>query len=304
MFEKNTGVRSALAAVLTMILTAPVGVSAPANGAPMIGRVLAKGAFRVDNSSVTGNATLFEGATIESAADRPELELASGARISLGPESKGRVFGDHILLERGESRLDKADGFRVEARGLSVQPETGKTTGRIELAGATKVQVAALSGSFRVLNARGSIVARIPAGVTLAFEPQASAGRVRLTGRLISKGGHYLMTDETTNVTVELAGPGLAKLVGKRAEITGSMDPTATPVSDASQYVRVDAVTVRRGGGAVAAGSGGSAGAGGVSGLAISGTTIAIIGGVSAAAVVGGLAAAGGLGGSSTPLSR
>jgi hypothetical protein len=173
---------------------------------------------------------------------------------------------------------------------LIIQPETGNATGRVLLAGNTQVQVAALTGSFRVLNARGMVVARLPPGLTLAFEPQTSSGPARLIGRLQIKNGHYLLTDETTNVTVELFGPGLAKEVGQRIEVTGATDPTATPVSDASQLIRVVSVKRIPGSTAAAAGS-----AGGSSGVALSGTVIAVIGGVAAAAVVGGLAAAGGL---------
>jgi hypothetical protein len=309
MFARLATVQSVTAAVMALTLGMGLGTAVaapPVIGTPAIGRIVAKGAFRVDHSTVTGNATLFEGATIESGIDRPAMEFASGAKLSLGAESKVRVFGDHMVLERGQSRLDKAAGFRVEARGLTIQPETGNATGRVELAGASRVQVAALTGSFRVLNARGMVVAKIPTGIVLAFEPQAAAGPARITGRLVNKGGHYLLTDETTNVTVEVAGANLARLVGQRVEVTGSMDPTATPVSDASQFIRVDNVKLLSGAGTAAAGSGGAASAaGGLSGLAISGTTIAIIGGVAAAAVVGGLAASGGLsGGATTPVSR
>jgi hypothetical protein len=96
-------------------------------------------------------------------------------------------------------------------------------------------------------------------------------------------------------VTVELFGPGLAKEVGQRIEVTGATDPTATPVSEASQLIRVASVKRIQGSTAAAAGS-----AGGSSGLALPGTVIAVIGGVAAAAVVGGLAAAGGLPGQGT----
>jgi hypothetical protein len=112
-------------------------------------------------------------------------------------------------------------------------------------------------------------------------------------------------------VTVEVAGPGLSKEVGNRVEVTGQMDPTATPVTDASQFIRVSAVKHLGKGseksGAAAAGQGGAAGAGaaGGHGLALSATTIAIIGGVAAAATLGGLAAAGKLPGQgSSTISR
>jgi hypothetical protein len=281
-------VQSVLAVALALNFGVGGGMGVAAS--PAIGTVVAKGSFRLDNATVRGNATLFEGATVETAETASSMELSSGARVTLGPESKGRFFGDRVVLERGQGRLDKTAGFRVEARGLTIQPETGNSTGRVLLAGNTRVQVAALTGSFRVLNARGMVVAKLPPGLTLAFEPQISSGPTKLMGRLQNKNGHYLLTDETTNVTVELFGPGLAKEVGHRIEVLGSLDPTVTPVSDASQFIRVTSVKPIPVAGAAPAGA-----AGGSSGVAISGTAIAIIGGVAAAAVVGGLAAAGGL---------
>jgi hypothetical protein len=290
-------VQSVLAAALALNLGLGGGLGIAAS--PAIGTVVTKGTFRLDNATVKGNATLFEGATIETAETSSSMELSSGARVTLGPESKGRFFGDRVVLERGQGRLDNTAGFRVEARGLTIQPETGNATGRVLLASNARVQVAALTGSFRVLNARGMVVAKLPPGLTLAFEPQISSGSTRVMGRLQIKNGHYLMTDETTNVTVELYGPGLEKDVGRRVEITGTLDPTVTPVSDASEFIRVGSVKRIPVAGAAAAGS-----AGGASGLAISGTAIAIIGGVAAAAVVGGLAATGALSGASNSVSR
>jgi hypothetical protein len=124
------------------------------------------------------------------------------------------------------------------------------------------------------------------------------------------RGVHYLLTDETTNVVVELGGPGLEKEKGNRVEVTGAMDPTATPVSDASEFIRI--TSVKRLGKGCPAGSGAAAAAGaggsaaktggnppGHTGLSTT-TLVAIIGGVAAAAVVGGLAATGKLTGSAT----
>lgn len=125
------------------------------------------------------------------------------------------------------------------------------------------------------------------------------------------------MTDETTNVIVELYGAGVEKEAGNRVEIAGVFDPSATPVPEASQFIRVAKVTRLARGcivrpGAAAAGVGGVAGrttsgpAAGGTALGTSTTTVvAIIGGVAAAAVLGGLAAADKLGSDSgTPISR
>ena len=318
---------------LAVILTIQLGVfpEFAAAAPPAIGTIVTKGAFRLDHATLINNATLFEGATVETGEAVSRLELSSGTRLELGPDSKGRFFGDHLVLEGGQTRIDKANGFHVEARGLTIQPDTGVSTGRILLAGNTRVQVAALTGSFRVLNSRGMEVANIPSGMALVLEPQSAAGAARLTGRLVNRGGHYLLKDETTNVTVEIAALGmvkeeLAKQVGRRVEVTGSTDPVATPVSDATQVILVarmmqaptsEPPPPASGGGTAPAGSGGAGGgrrfggsrrrggAAGASSAAISVTMIAVIGGVAAAAVVGGLVASGSLAGSTAaPVSR
>lgn len=300
----------ALSWIVALALSPNLGLAAP----PAIGTAVAKGSFRVNDATVTGNATLFEGATVETRSASSTLDLASGASVSLSPESRGRIFGDRLVLERGSGRLRKAEGFRLEARGLVVQPETGEASARVSLAGSTRVQVAALTGSLHVLNAQGLLVASLAPGVALEFAPQASGEPWKITGCLRTSAGHYLLTDETTNITVELAGADLDRENGNLVEITGTLDPTAAPVSGATQLIRANQVR-RLGSGCTAgkgkaapAGTGGSAGRPSGSGVAgISATTISVIGGVAAAAVIGGLAAADvlpGQGGSSAPISR
>jgi hypothetical protein len=267
---------------------------------PVIGTVLAKGGFHLDGSTVMGNGTLFEGSTLETQQAGSSIQLSSGARLSLGAASRGKLYGDHILLERGETRLENGTGFRLVALGLTIRPERGTSTGRVVLEGNTRVRVTAFTGSFRVLNIRGVLVANLAAGAALAFEPQAAgATSTRITGVLKQQDGHFMVTDEVTKVNVEVTGPDLAAQVGQRVEITGTMDSAATPVSGASQVIRVTQIRSlpKAGpGGTAAAGSGGGASAAG-----ISVGVIAIVGGVAAAAVLGGLAAAGGLPGQGDP---
>lgn len=302
-------VESTIAALLPVTLVlGNAGVARAA--APVIGTVAARGSFVLDRATVIGNATLFEGATVETKIASSRMDLASGARVSLAAESRAKVYGDHLVLERGEGQWEKAATYHFEARGLTIQPETGNASARVALAGGARVELAVLSGSFRVLNAKGMLVANATAGRSLELEPQVADAPTKLTGTLRVSSGHYLLTDETTNVTVELAGAGLAQDAGYRVEVTGTTDAAGAPVSDASHLVRVSSVKrlgkSRDAAGAAAAGKGGAAG-GAASGVAgISATTVAIIGGVAAAATVGGLAAAGKLTGqsSSAPISR
>ena len=329
--------RSAVAAGLALHLAAGMGLPLAAGqgfagaAAPAIGVVVTSGAFRLNHATVRSNATLFEGAMVEAGAAPARLALTSGAQLELETTSAGRVFGRHLALDHGAVRIDRAAGsasgfsagFSVEARGLTIQPDASGSTGRIWLIGERRVEVSALTGSFRALNSQGMLIAKIVAGRSLALEPQLMPGRYRITGRLLRREGHFLLTDETTNVTVEVAGsvlskPDFIRLLGQRAEFNGFARRGATPVSDAAQVVEVAQVTPAPpqgsapagpdgAGGTAPAGAGGTAGGasggagGGASGAAVSVTMIAIIGGVAAAAVVGGLAASGNLGGSTAP---
>ena len=172
----------------------------------------------------------------------------------------------------------------------------------------------AVQCTLRVLISGGMVVAKISSGKALVMEPQSFDGATRLAGRVVLRGGHYLLTDETTNVTVELAAnKSLANAVGRRVDVTGVSDPAATPASDATQVIEVAQVTPAPQPPAAPAGSGGNGGGtaaggstgGAAGGAAVSVTLIAIIAGVAAAAVVGGLAATGSLGGgAATPVSR
>lgn len=278
---------------------------------PVIGTAAANGGFRVNNMNVNGNATVFEGGTVETNSVPSTLHLSSGTKMTLGADSKGRVFGDHIVLERGQGNLENPSGFHLEAKGLTIQPETGRSAGKIRLTGGDQVLVAAATGSFRVLNASGLLVAKVSPGTPLSFNPRGASTLTRVKGRLSLRGGHVLLTDETTQVTVEAMGSEVENNIGKRVEITATIDPAVTPASDASALVRVSRLTVLAQNGAgnpqptPNAGSGAGAGAdstaaaGTAAGSTAAGTawigvgTVAIIGGVAAAVTVGGLAAAG-----------
>ena len=286
----------ALGAFLFGALVASVGTGTAA--APAIGTASASGNFRLDRANVRDHATLFEGSLIETAGAASTVSLSSGARVSLEAASRGRIFGDRLVLEKGESRLDRATGFHLEALGLRVTPDRGASSGRVSFDGARRVRVAAITGSFRVLNAHGQLVANLPAGAVLAFEPQQGAsGATRVTGVLEIRGGRYLITDEVTNVTVEIVGlNNAASEAGQRLELTGTLDAAATPAAGASEVIRV--TQSRRLPAAAAAGQGGKSAGG------ITATTVTLIGGVAAAAVVGGLAATDALPGQGGGLSR
>lgn len=224
--------------ILALTLSLNLGFGA---GSPVIGTAITRGAFRIDNATVKGNATLFEGSVLETSTTPSSVQLASGTRFLLGADSRGHLYGDHFVLEKGFTNLEKGAGFRLIALGLTIQPDRGSSAALVSFDGARRVRVASTGGGLRVLNSKGQIVANLAPGSALAFEPQAQglSEITRVTGRLENLSGHYVLVDEVTHIVVEVVGLGIAKEVGNRVEIIGAADRAATPVSDASQVIRI-----------------------------------------------------------------
>jgi hypothetical protein len=280
---------------------------------PAIGIAKANGAFRVDQTGVYGNSTLFEGTAVETGKVISELHLQSGTEVILAAGSRSKVYRNHVVLEKGASQLKAVGTYGVEALGLHVTPIGSSSTIQVALNHPNHVQVAALAGSVQVANGQGVLVATIASGKALDLDPQAAGGAAaaHLTGCLQKTNGKFILTDETTNVTVEVQGAGLDAQAGNHVEIMGAMIPGATPAKGATQVTSVSKITRLGKGcgskaGAAAAGkAAGGAAAGGATGAGISGATVAIIAGVGATgAVVGGLAAAGTFSSSKASASR
>jgi len=290
----------------------PLVVSA---ASPSIGFVKSSGEFRVDGSAVRGNGTIFEGAVVETNAARSVIQLAN-AQITLSPDSRVRVYRDRTVLEKDSGSVRDDASHIIEAATLRIAPSARDSVVQIDLTSLSHVTVGARGGPAQVRNSSGVLTASLLPGMALAFNPQAaSAAAVKLTGVIEARDGAYLLTDETTKVTVQiLEGPDVIKYSGKKVEVTGSSIPGASPLGGASQLVR--AVTIKpvgdkrkaaaaagaagAGAGAAAAGAGAGAAAG-LSGAAVA----AIVGGVAVAGTASGLAAAGTFSGGSDPsLSR
>ena len=112
--------------------------------------------------------------------------------MQLASESRGRVFQDRLVLERGAGQL-QGTGSRIEARTLRIVADDAATSARVVLSGAMRVHVATLRGRVRVTNAQGLLVANMEQGAALEFEPQGGAAETtsKLTGVLRKRSGKY-----------------------------------------------------------------------------------------------------------------
>lgn len=154
-------------AVLTALVIAVVAAAAWA-AAPAIGIATANGDFRIDRTSVSGNATILDGSLIETSRAASELRLYEGIGMRLAGDSRGKVFRDRLVLERGAAQVDARDGFAIDAAGLRVKAGA-HSAANVSLAGRDRVEVAAVFGAVQVSNGTGVLLARVLPGKALAF---------------------------------------------------------------------------------------------------------------------------------------
>ena len=277
---------------------------AAANG---IGSAVSNGSFELDRVRVWGNATVFEGSTVETTVVGSQLALDSGAHMRLAASTRAHVYQNRLVLEKGSAQLELPVNYEVETHALHMYSASPQTIARIRVDDGRKTTVAAVRGAVRVTNASGLLVANIDAGRSLDLQPQeaGAAAPTHASGCLLENSGKFILVDQTTNVSLELLGAGLKDEVGNRVEVDGigSKTGNGSHVIKVANFKRVakggcksKAVAAAAAGAAGAAGAGAAAaGTGAAAAAGISMTTVAVIGGVAAAATVGGLAAAGGL---------
>ncbi len=149
--------------LVALLVAAPVSVFA---AAPSIGVALSDGTLTINNARTAGNATLFEGNTIETGASSSRLQLNSGASVQLSSDARGTVYNGKLVLDKGATQFD-GKSFEVNARTLHIVGNDA----RVSVMGNT-VEVAALTTPVRVSNAQGVLVANLEPGKALDFTPQ------------------------------------------------------------------------------------------------------------------------------------
>ena len=199
---------------------------------------MATGSFRIDGSTVSDNATLFGGATIETEKASSRLQLSSGARIELAPRSRAKVYDDHLSLESGLGELASKE-YQIEAKTLRIETDETNSLARVKIESPKSVLVTAVHGSVRVYNEIGMLVANVKPGMALAFQPQAAAPTAsERTGCLMRSRddpAKFILVDTVANVTVEVRGAGVAEQVGSQVKVTGTTFRSVVPVLGASQ---------------------------------------------------------------------
>lgn len=217
--------------------------------APGIGVVIATRELQVNGVVQTGRVDLAEGSQIRTGSAPATVNLNNGARIELASLSQGTIFENRLVLNDGAGQFAAPTDFAIEALALRIAPLSPNTSGRIVLHSGRKLELAALTGIWSVSNSDRVVIANLTPGTALEFQlPEKTNAAsnadtaAKMTGCLQKKNGHYLLKDETTNVTAELQAvdsQSLEKEVRHHIQITGNRVAAATPVKGASQLIGV-----------------------------------------------------------------
>ena len=221
----------------------------------LLGLATADGDFKLNNAVVRGNATLSEGAVIETLRVPSQVKLAGGSVLRLDAHSRVRVHGDRVVVESGSGELRPSAAYAFESRTLRVEPETAARL-RFALApgsGEGPVQLAAASGRMRVLNSSGTLLSRLEPGIALAFEPQVQAPGASapssFIGCVLKKDAKFMLYDPTLRILIELRGSAAAveREWGNRVQANGTSPATGQPqgrqVMDVTTVTRIEAGT-------------------------------------------------------------
>lgn len=231
------------------VFTATVFAGSPN---PSIGVITsARGHFTVEGSEIFGNSTLFEGSKIETRTTSSEVSLSNGVKVKLEAGTAARIWSNRLELEHGASQVTSNAAFTVSSGAMRVEGARYlvRTDSKIEAA-AGKMEVAALQGNARVLNAKGGLVATVTAGRNMSFAMQQSATR---EGCLVYKGNGFLLQSEDPNEVLQITGDGLTANVGNRVIVSGPLTPTGATITPANSVLNATAITMRTRGGCLTA---------------------------------------------------
>ena len=135
-----------------------------------IGILMSDGTVTINRAVTAGNATLFDGNIVETGNGGSRLHLNNGTTLQFSRYTRGTVFSDRLVLEKGAAQIGGAS-YEVNARRLHI---VGRDA-RVGVLG-KMVEVAALSAAVRVSNARGIFVAKVEPGKILDFTPLDDGG--------------------------------------------------------------------------------------------------------------------------------
>ena len=199
---------------------------------PSIGSVTARGETKVDNYDVRGSGTVFDGSVIEtgqSLSSGADLRLTSKAVITVLRDSRGTLYRDHFVLQRGAAQLGLTDSFRILANGVMVVPAEAHSSGIVSVDPANAVTVEAKDGTLEIRSSVGATLARVRVGHPLTFSSLAGKSPTEFSamGTVSSEKGRYYLDSSETGTKYEVKGDNLQNYDGVSVVASGVLEAAA-----------------------------------------------------------------------------
>lgn len=156
-------------------LLAAVSITSLLAATPTLGVASAVGTFMVNGAEVEGNANVFDGSQIKTNKASSQIFLQNGSALTLGIDSSGILYRDRFLLERGTTKIANMNRYAIESASYRIEGTGPSAQAIVRLDGDT-VEVAAVTGSLNVFDAKGALLTRIGTGTASAFQSGATAG--------------------------------------------------------------------------------------------------------------------------------
>jgi hypothetical protein len=213
---------------------------------PSIGSLTSRGETRIDNQAVAGSGTVFEGSVVEtgkSVSSAANLRLGSNMELTLLRDSRGTLYHDHFMLQRGTAQLGLTNSFRVQANGMVVVPMEANSSGTVSIDPANSVTVEAKNGSLEIRNSSGASVALVRPGHPLKFSSLAgkSPAEFSATGTVSSENGHYYLSSTETGLKYEVKGENLQNFDGTSVVAAGVLE-AARPAAGVAGFLHASSI--------------------------------------------------------------
>jgi hypothetical protein len=176
---------------------------------PTIGIASAVGTFIVNSNRVDGNANLFEGSEIKTGKASSQVFLQNGAALTLGIDSAGTIYRDHLRLQQGATKIDNMNGYSVHASDYRIEQSEPASQAVVRLDG-DMVEIAALTGSLNVFGKTGSLLTHVGSGTATAFQTGGSGDPGQGSPTPNNNNRKKYQTAASLLLAATLAGLGLA----------------------------------------------------------------------------------------------
>lgn len=192
------------------------------------------GNLRINGTAHSGSANVAPESAVETTSASGQLYLADGSRLRIGSETNIAVGANSLHLARGVARIDAVAPGRpalpIRAGELEIRATDGIVSRGMKSDGAHTIDdliVSAQSSPVEVRKQDGVLLAMVRPGETLSFafgKARVHPRTTELNGVIREENGKYYVTDQTTNVKVELSGKDFSAWKNKQVRLSGELN--------------------------------------------------------------------------------